>query len=125
MGENKMTKAEKDRLVVEKLPPFTAEEIKEVKEDLERYFTEFKETEHFMLLSHEGNYYTIFKKEKNALKTELGRANDLLDFLMNDSYLKTLGKLKVAKRTGNGYMEFWLDSNVFLLFDADGFFVEI
>ena len=125
MGESKMTKAEQDKAIIEKLPPFTATELKLVREDLIRYFEEQAGVEHFMLLSNDINYYTIFKKENILLKTDKARAMNFFDFIFEDSFLKTLGKPKVVKRSGEDQVEIWIGTTPFVLFNADSFFVEI
>lgn len=125
MGESKMTKAEQDKAIIEKLPPFTTTELKLVREDLIRYFEEQAEVEHFMLLSNDINYYTIFKKENILLKTDKARAMNFFDFIFEDSFLKTLGKPKVVKRSGEDQVEIWIGTTPFVLFNADSFFVEI
>lgn len=125
MGESKMTKAEQDKAIIEKLPPFTATELKLVKEDLIRYFEEQAKVEHFMLLSNDINYYTIFKKENILLKTDKARAMNFFDFIFKDRFLKTLGKPKVVKRSGEDQVEIWIGTTPFVLFNADSFFVEI
>ena len=122
MQNKKMKKFEQDKSIIAQFPAFTKEEIKEVKEDVKNYFRERPKVKYFMLLSNELNYYTIFSKE-TVISTPVGHAEKLVNFLLEDDFLKTLGDLKVLKRTGNDELEIWIGETPFLLFDADSFFV--
>lgn len=120
-----MTVAEQDKEIIKKLPSFTKAEIEDVKKDLTDYLAERTHIDHLMLLSNEIRYFTIFKREVIALKTNKGRADELFNFLTKDVFLKTLGELKVLKRTGEGEIEIWIGETPFVLFEADSFFVPI
>lgn len=118
----KMTKYEMDKSIIKDLPPFTKKELEEVREDLISFLKENPQTRHFMLLSNEINYYTILTKQ--PLFTAHYSADSILNFLNENLFLKSLGKLKVFKRTGET-MEIWIGESHFRLFDADHLFVEV
>ena len=124
MEDIKMKKFEQDKSIVSQFPPFTREEIQEVKKDVTEYFRERPKVKYFMLLSNELKYYTIFEKG-TALSTPVGHAEKFVSFLVDDDFLNTLGELKVLKRTGDDELEIWIGETPFLLFDADSFFVQL
>lgn len=115
-------KFEQDKNIIKNLPPFTMEEFQEVREDVIKYFEERPKVKHFMLLSNELRYYTIFQRS-SALVTASGYADRVLTFLSNDKYLREIGDLKVLKRTGGDELEIWIGEVPFVLFNADSFFV--
>ena len=124
MTEVKLTKAEQEKETIKELPSFTKEELKMVLDDLERYMIEHRNAKHFMLLSKDQRYYTIFQRALD-ITTYKGEAQTLLNFLQEDAFLTSLGELKVLKRTGESEIEIWIGETPFLLFIADGFFVKI
>ena len=115
-------KFEQDRSIIKNLPPFTTEELQEVREDVIKYFEERPKVKNFMLLSNELRYYTIFQRS-SALVTASGYADRVLTFLNNDKFLREIGDLKVLKRTGEDELEIWIGEVPFILFNADSFFV--
>lgn len=119
-----MTVHEQTKEIVKTLPPFSATEWKQVEEDLVKFLDENSSTKNFMLLSNEIRYYTIFKVE-NVLLTTVGMAEKMMKFINKDEFLKSLGKIKVFKKTETGEMEIWIGETHFLLFDVDSFFVSI
>ena len=115
-------KFEQDKNIIKNLPPFTIEELQEVREDVIKYFEERPKVKNFMLLSNELRYYTIFQRS-SALVTASGYADRVLTFLNNDKFLREIGDLKVLKRTGEDELEIWIGEVPFILFNADSFFV--
>lgn len=115
-------KFEQDKSIIKNLPPFTIEELQEVREDVIKYFEERPKVKNFMLLSNELRYYTIFQRS-SALVTASGYADRVLTFLNNDKFLREIGDLKVLKRTGEDELEIWIGEVPFILFNADSFFV--
>lgn len=119
-----MKKHEIEESIIADLPPFNKKEFEEVRDDVIKFFKEHEDTDKFMLLSNKINYFTLFEKGM-SLNTDIGRADKLLTFLNNDSFLESLGKLKVLKRTeDNNKLEIWIGDTFFLFFDADSFFVK-
>lgn len=119
-----VTQMEHDRGIVKNLAPANKEEIKDMRDDIADFIENRIKTENFMLLSNELRYYTLFKMKSLVLTPE-GKADKLIEFITEDKFLKTLGKLKVLKRNYGGDIEIWIGETYFLFFDADSFFVEI
>ena len=119
-----VTQLEYDRGIVKNLAPANKEEIKDMRDDIADFIENRIKTENFMLLSNELRYYTLFKMKSLVLTPE-GKADKLIEFITEDKFLKTLGKLKVLKRNYSGDIEIWIGETYFLFFDADSFFVEI
>lgn len=120
----KITQVDYERQIVKNLPGFTKQELKEVTADLALYIEENSATKNFLLLSNEIRYYTIFRRD-NILSTSEGVAKKLIRFFTKDSFLSSLGELKVLKRDDNGFISIWIGETFFLLFDADRFFVSV
>lgn len=120
----KMTQVDCERQIVKHLPRFTEQELKEVTADLASYIESHSATKNFLLLSNEIKYYTIFRRD-NILSTSEGVAEKLMQFFMNDSFLSSLGELKVLKREESGAIAIWIGETFFLLFNADQFFVSV
>lgn len=118
-----MTLHEQTKEIVKDLPPFTKAEWEEIRSDLSS-FVFGSPGKVFMLLSNEIRYYTLFEVETRMI-TQWGIADRIIKFIREDEFLKTLGTVKVFKRTGNGEMEIWIGETHFLLFEADSFFVKI
>lgn len=122
MKDIKMTKYEIDKGIIKDLPPFTEKEMEDVMEDLVSFLKENSRTKHFLLLSNEINYFTVLVKK--PLYTAQYSADNIINFLTGNSFMKDLGGLKVFKRTGET-MEIWIGETHFRLFDADQMFVEV
>lgn len=120
----KLTVYEQDKKIVKDLPPFDKRELGFVYEDLVDFIKEHEETTYFMLNSKKLSYYTIFKWKSSIARPELV-AKEIIDFILNDSYLTTLGELKVFRRHSEGTIEIWIGETHFMLFTADDFFIVI
>ena len=79
---------------------------------------------YLMLLCNELRYYTIF--EVSALTTTSGAAQQIVKFIETDSFLKTVGRLKLIEADGNPYLvEIWIGDKHFGLFPCDSIVVKI
>lgn len=82
-----------------------------------------KNCRYLMLLSNELKYYTIFRLYGNLLMIT-DPSNNIVDFLLNDSFLKTLGELKVFEINDDN-IEIWIGEHYFSLFECDSFIVNV
>ena len=79
---------------------------------------------YLMLLSNEINYYTIFNIV-TFLKTPIAIADDIVKFLVDDRFLKTIGELKLVEDSIDDTVEIWIGETYFSLFKCDSFIVPL
>ena len=92
--------------------------------DIEEFLKTKAPYRYLMLLCNELRYYTIF--EVSALTTTSGTAQQIVKFIETDSFLKTVGRLKLIEADGNpDLVEIWIGDKHFGLFPCDTFVVKI
>lgn len=120
----KVTKNQLDKGVANSLPALNQEALKQGIIDIEEFLKTKTPYRYLMLLCNELRYYTIF--EVSALTTTSGAAQQIVKFIETDSFLKTVGRLKLIEADGNpDLVEIWIGDKHFGLFPCDTFVVKI
>lgn len=120
----KITKNQLDKGVANSLPPLSRETIKQSIIDIENFLKAKAPYRYLMLLCNELRYYTIFNV--STLTTASGAAKQIINFIETDSFLTTIGSLKLIETDGNpDLVEIWIGDKHFGLFPCDTFIVKI
>lgn len=116
-----MTKNELDTITVDALPPLTPEEIEESIKEIETFFKTRDDTQYFMLLQRDTNYYTIFDNISNMSIKKV--VKNIINFIQTDPYLTSIGVIKHIET--QDFVEIWVGSYHFALFEAGGLVIKL
>ncbi len=119
-----ITKNQLDKNVANSLPALNEKTLIQGIYDIEAFLKKKAPYQYLMLLCNELRYYTIFKT--TIVSTTMGTANKIVNFLKDDEFLNSIGKLKLIEADGNpDLVEIWIGDKHFGLFPCDTFVVDI
>jgi len=120
-----ITKNEYEKNIARALEPLVSEELETAASLVATMIRSQPSVKYLMLLSNEINYYTIFNIA-SPLKTPSGVADNIVQFLISDSFLKTRGEVKLIEdNLENEHIEIWIGETYFSLFICDSFIVNL
>jgi hypothetical protein len=118
-----ITKNEYEKQIATSLKPLVREELDpEIAMCMNDLFNN-TDNKYIMLLCNENRYYTIFHRTNNSVSVK-SIGDKLLDFIFNDTYLKSLGDVKYIA-VNDDHVEIWIEEMYYALFPCDTFIVNI